>query len=262
MQIEVDLEDLHSYIMDKSRHCHEGNIEERELRIEESPDMMDDNTHSEVVEARLSMMLRREDFDTMEVVGQFNNAFIFTRLGDEMFMIDQHASDEKYNFERLQKMARVKTQLLVQPRPLRLGAVHKPLLRDNLAVFRANGFDFSVNENETEENEIALTSVPDIHDTQFDKEDVDEILAHLTEFPGMMYRPQKLRNVFASKACRMSVMAGTAISEQQMEQIVRNMGTMDQPWNCPHGRPTIRHLCHIESPNIDPKEEESIEDQF
>lgn len=50
----------------------------------------------------------------MEIIGQFNNAFIFTRLDKQMFMVDQHASDEKFNFERFQKKARISTQQLIQ----------------------------------------------------------------------------------------------------------------------------------------------------
>lgn len=49
----------------------------------------------------------------MLVVGQFNKAFILTRLGDNMFIIDQHASDEKYNFERLQEIHKVECQSLI-----------------------------------------------------------------------------------------------------------------------------------------------------
>ncbi|CAG8847925.1 26563_t:CDS:2, partial [Racocetra persica] len=53
------------------------------------------------------------------------------------------------------------------------------------------------------------------------------------------------RKMFASRACRKSVMIGDALSCQQMEKIVRHMGEIDQPWNCPHGRPTMRHLLDL-----------------
>lgn len=50
----------------------------------------------------------------MDVVGQFNKGFIITRLRGDLFIVDQHASDEKYNFERLQKEARIQSQLLIK----------------------------------------------------------------------------------------------------------------------------------------------------
>ena len=52
--------------------------------------------------------------------------------------------------------------------------------------------------------------------------------------------------MFASRACRQSVMIGTALNQQEMKKIVSHMGDIEQPWNCPHGRPTIRHLVNLD----------------
>ena len=49
----------------------------------------------------------------MEVVGQFNLGFIIARLSQDLFIVDQHAADEKYNFETLQRTTRLKPQKLV-----------------------------------------------------------------------------------------------------------------------------------------------------
>lgn len=51
--------------------------------------------------------------------------------------------------------------------------------------------------------------------------------------------------MFAMRACRKSVMVGMPLKSSQMSAVVRHMGKMDQPWNCPHGRPTMRHLCDL-----------------
>jgi len=48
------------------------------------------------------------------------------------------------------------------------------------------------------------------------------------------------------RACRKSVMVGRALPVNAMEKIVRHMGELDKPWNCPHGRPTMRHLMKLE----------------
>ena len=52
--------------------------------------------------------------------------------------------------------------------------------------------------------------------------------------------------MFAMRACRKSVMVGRALAVKAMEKIVRHMGELDKPWNCPHGRPTMRHLADLE----------------
>ncbi len=53
--------------------------------------------------------------------------------------------------------------------------------------------------------------------------------------------------MFAMRACRKSVMVGMPLQQKQMAAVVRHMGTMEQPWNCPHGRPTMRHLYDLGS---------------
>ncbi|TMS36304.1 hypothetical protein L596_003499 [Steinernema carpocapsae] len=93
---------------------------------------------------------------------------------------------------------------------------------------------------------VAIKAVPVLHNWHFDAKDIDEILAALTEFPGVMYRPSKLKKIFASRACRSSVMIGKALSPNEMKRIVRNMTNMIHPWNCPHGRPTLRHLANMD----------------
>jgi DNA mismatch repair protein PMS2 len=74
----------------------------------------------------------------------------------------------------------------------------------------------------------------------------------IAEMPGHLHRPNKIRSIFASKACRKSVMFGQALAEPKMQEIIQNMGEMEAPWNCPHGRPTIRHLCTIHIPPSSP----------
>jgi len=56
----------------------------------------------------------------------------------------------------------------------------------------------------------------------------------------------RVRALFASRACRTAVMIGTSLKVTQMKQIIKNMQLMEQPWNCPHGRPTLRHLINLE----------------
>jgi DNA mismatch repair protein PMS2 len=59
-------------------------------------------------------------------------------------------------------------------------------------------------------------------------------------------RLPKLLTMFASRACRSAVMIGTALTERDMRGIVQRLATIEQPWNCPHGRPTLRHLVDLE----------------
>lgn len=77
------------------------------------------NRDSELAEETLSRVISKADFEKMEVKGQFNKGFIIARLQsdngtDDLFIIDQHASDEKYNFETLQQTTKIKAQALIR----------------------------------------------------------------------------------------------------------------------------------------------------
>uniref|UniRef100_A0A0N5CJ22 DNA_mis_repair domain-containing protein n=1 Tax=Thelazia callipaeda TaxID=103827 RepID=A0A0N5CJ22_THECL len=180
-----------------------------------------------------------EDFQSMQIVGQFNKGFIIARLHNNLFIIDQHASDEKYNFERFQKKARIQTQHLISPRILDLGVIKEAILRDNIDIFKYNGFEFRFDDDVVGKRAL-LTAIPVLHSWQFSISDIDEMLSVLCDFPGIIYRPVKLQKIFASRACRKSVMIGSSLTFPQMEKVCCF-------YNCPHGRPTLRHLCALKT---------------
>ena len=60
-------------------------------------------------------------------------------------------------------------------------------------------------------------------------------------------RIPKLISMFASRACRSAIMIGTAMQHYEMKSVVGRLEKIEQPWNCPHGRPTMRHLVDLQS---------------
>ncbi|XP_026316783.1 mismatch repair endonuclease PMS2 isoform X2 [Hyposmocoma kahamanoa] len=196
-------------------------------------------------EEELSKEISKDSFKKMSVVGQFNLGFIITRLEDDLFIIDQHATDEIYNFETLQKSTELTSQKLVCPQNLELSGVNEQILMDNLDVFKKNGFTFEINEASSPTKRVKLLTIPMSKNWIFGKEDIEELLFMLRESPTECCRPSRVRAMFASRACRKSVMIGTALSKVDMKKLVDHMAEIDQPWNCPHGRPTIRHLVNL-----------------
>ncbi|KMZ57623.1 hypothetical protein ZOSMA_84G00620 [Zostera marina] len=57
--------------------------------------------------------------------------------------------------------------------------------------------------------------------------------------------PSRVRAMLASRACRSSVMIGDPLAENEMKKILGNLTGLKSPWNCPHGRPTMRHLADL-----------------
>ncbi|XP_042235701.1 mismatch repair endonuclease PMS2-like isoform X2 [Homarus americanus] len=203
-------------------------------------------TENSAAEDELRKQISKDMFAEMEILGQFNLGFIIGRLGSDLFIIDQHATDEKYNFETLQQTCILQNQRLIIPQTLELTAVNESILLDNIEIFRKNGFEFKVDEEKPVGRRVSLVSMPFSRGWEFGREDIEELIFMLSDAPGVMCRPSRVRAMFASRACRKSVMIGTALTQAQMQKLVCHMGEIEQPWNCPHGRPTMRHLINLD----------------
>ncbi|KDQ18354.1 hypothetical protein BOTBODRAFT_127226 [Botryobasidium botryosum FD-172 SS1] len=248
------------------------------VKVTLRPDAGISNTQdAESAERELSRVIHKDDFQSMVVVGQFNLGFIVARWRkrldadgageeggegeadtevDDLFLIDQHAADEKYNFETLQQTTKIQSQKLFRPRPLELTAADELVAIENAQILRNNGFEISVDEDAPtgQQERVRLVAQPVSKDTVFDMKDLEELLHLMQDQPtGKMVRCSKARSMFAMRACRKSVMIGKALTHAQMTSIIRHMGTMDQPWNCPHGRPTMRHLASLADAKFNPK---------
>ena len=218
-----------------------------------------DGLESADAEEKLSLKISKADFSKMRIVGQFNLGFVLavreaapeTDEDDELFIIDQHASDEKYNFERLQATTTVQSQRLVQPKTLDLTALEEEIILEHLPALERNGFVAQVDTSGARAvgSRVQLLSLPLSRETTFSVADLEELIFLLADNPTSsattIPRPSKVRKMFAMRACRSSIMIGKALSRRQMEKVVRHMGEMEKPWNCPHGRPTMRHLCGL-----------------
>ncbi|XP_012878853.1 PREDICTED: mismatch repair endonuclease PMS2 [Dipodomys ordii] len=201
---------------------------------------------NQAAEDELRKEISKSMFADMEVLGQFNLGFIITKLKEDIFLVDQHAADEKYNFEMLQRHTVLQAQRLIAPQALNLTAVNEAILIENLEIFRKNGFDFVIDEDAPVTERAKLISLPTSKNWTFGPQDIDELIFMLSESPGVMCRPSRVRQMFASRACRKSVMIGTALNTSEMKKVIAHMGEMDHPWNCPHGRPTMRHIANLD----------------
>jgi len=235
--------------------------------------------------------LTHADFESMDIIGQFNLGFILARCrNNHLWILDQHACDEKFNFERLCATTTVHEQKLIAPLPLELSPSEESCVLDNMDIFEKNGFRFRYDSKKPPRHRLSLTALPhsgsggDGHKAvQFGKEDVGALCAILgadgassslglvagsgtgadgsglygnnavrryaggnnnMEGPSIVRLPKAVA-MFASRACRSSIMIGTALSEKELKAVVRKMKDVVQPWDCAHGRPTIRHVTDI-----------------
>ncbi|KAJ8611139.1 hypothetical protein CTAYLR_003549 [Chrysophaeum taylorii] len=202
----------------------------------------------EAARRALSKVVKKEDFARMRAVGQFNKGFIVARLDDSFFIVDQHAADEKYRYEMNWK-SQVASQPLVKPLACFENAADELIVLDRPDAFEANGFRLRVDENASVGRRVEVTAVPVAKGITFGASDARELATLLAEASPEDNAPRlpKLHTVFASKACRSAVMIGTDLDAPRMTTLIRQLTGLHQPWNCPHGRPTMRHLTTLRS---------------
>ncbi|KAG0480521.1 hypothetical protein HPP92_011379 [Vanilla planifolia] len=200
---------------------------------------------------------RKEDFGRMEVIGQFNLGFIIGKLDQDLFMVDQHAADEKYNFEHLSKTTVLNVQPLLKPIRLELSPEEEVVASLNMEIIRKNGFVLIEDINASPGHQYLLKAVPLSKNITFGIEDLKELISSLVDNEGECsintYKmdtsdsicPSRVRAMLASRACRQSVMIGDPLTKYDMQKILDNLVDLNSPWNCPHGRPTMRHLLDL-----------------
>lgn len=194
-------------------------------------------------EQELQRHIDKTDFKDMCVIGQFNLGFVLACLHNrDLFIVDQHASDEKFRYEGFKSAHRVQQQKLVVRQKMDIDPASRSVLSDHLENFEQLGFKFDL-----EEDTFYLSTVPRTGKLTLGLADVEEVLFAIKEDVwGPDYVLSRLHSLWASRACRSAVMIGTAMSRNQMKMLLQHMACMDKPWNCPHGRPTLRHLINLD----------------
>ncbi|KAF8006707.1 hypothetical protein BT93_K0882 [Corymbia citriodora subsp. variegata] len=206
----------------------------------------------------LEICFKKEDFRQMQVVGQFNLGFIIGKLDEDLFIVDQHAADEKFNFEHLCCSTILNQQPLLRPLRLELSPEEEVVASMHMDTIRKNGFVLEEDPHAPPGCHFRLTAIPFSKNITFGVEDVKDLISTLADGQGECsilgsYRsdtissvcPSRVRAMLASRACRSSVMIGDPLGKSQMQKILEHLADLKSPWNCPHGRPTMRHLVDL-----------------
>ena len=118
-------------------------------------------------EALLGKMLGKDDFDRLKIIGQFNKGFIICVLPktgeaskDDLFIVDQHAADEKFNFEKLSRTTIIHTQDLMRPIKVQLSVTEALSVNQHKEVFIQNGFKIELESEDEDGTTYLLKSLP------------------------------------------------------------------------------------------------------
>ncbi len=161
-----------------------------------------------------------------------------------MLMIDQHAAHEKVKYEQILKKVEkneVYTQMLTPPAVLNVTPKEADLINSYQKYFKELGFeieDFGM-------NAFAIRGVPlDLFSYNI-KELFEEILTQMLESP-VRGVPQIIREKIASMACKAAVKGNNSLSLEEADTLIEQLLELENPYNCPHGRPTIISMSKYE----------------
>ena len=172
------------------------------------------------------------------IIGQVFDTYWLIQFEDKLFIIDQHAAHEKVKYERLMKQFHEKSvvsQRLMPPIIVSLTGQEESVLHTYEDAFTQLGFEIEAFGG----NEYALRSVPvDLYGCS-ERELFLAVLDELSQETGNRGSFQVIEEKIASMSCKAAVKGNNRLSLQEAEQLIDELLTLDNPYNCPHGRPTI-----------------------
>jgi len=172
---------------------------------------------------------------TARVIGQFADLYVLCDAGDDLLVVDQHAAHERVNFERLQAAvegAAVESVALDPPETISLSPAEAAVVEDRHEDLAAMGFEAEPFGGST----VKLSAVPAPLGRPADPAAFrDTVAAMARGEPAESDR----EDLLAELACHPSLKAGEELSTDEAARLVERLGQCEQPFACPHGRPTV-----------------------
>lgn len=189
-------------------------------------------------------ILTKEAKQEYRMVGQVFDTYWIIEYREKMLLIDQHAAHEKVKYEQILKKVEqheVLSQTLAPPIIISVTAKEADIIHNYSTYFEELGFqieDFGM-------NAYAIRGVPYELFGYESKELFEELLTEMTENP-IRGVAQVIREKIASMACKAAVKGNNRLSFEEADQLIEQLLELDNPYNCPHGRPTIISMSKYE----------------
>lgn len=171
------------------------------------------------------------------IIGQLFDTYWLVEFDSQLYIIDQHAAHEKVLYERM--LASLETrdftsQAMYPPVLLTLNMQEESLLKKYMGYFQKLGYEIE----HFGGKEYAVTALPANLFNLNGKELMIEILDSLAGFQGKE-TPRMITEKIASMSCKGAVKGNQKLSEEEMKALIGELLTLENPYHCPHGRPTI-----------------------
>ena len=178
------------------------------------------------------------------LIGQLFDTYWLIQYGNQLYIMDQHAAHEKVNYERLMEAYRKKeriTQFVSPPMVISLTRAEEAILEEFKSEFERIGFTIEPYGG----REYAISEIPANLYGINEKVLFLEMLSYL-EDRGSMQPSELIASKLASMSCKAAIKGGQKISFQEADALVSQLLTLENPYACPHGRPTIITMTKYE----------------
>lgn len=221
---------------------YEKKYEPKNVNIPQSTEAIYDNNNND--DFSQVSFLSEQAKKNHKIIGQVFDTYWIIEYDNSMYIIDQHAAHEKVLFEKT--MARIKdnemtSQLISPPMVLSLSANDMNLLSDNKEAFEKIGYGFE----EFGTTEIAITAVPGNMLSLNSKELFLEMLKDCGNFKASDSFDLIVDRV-ATMSCKAAVKGNNKLSFNEIDELITDLLNCENPFHCPHGRPTIISFSQYE----------------
>ncbi|MBE6004476.1 MAG: DNA mismatch repair endonuclease MutL [Lachnospiraceae bacterium] len=178
------------------------------------------------------------------IIGQVFETYWLIEYGDKLYIIDQHAAHEKVNFERMMKRLKERkpaSQYLNPPILVTLTSEEALLMEKYEEYFQSFGFEIS----DLGGRDFSITAVPTDLPEIGKKELLLEMLDGLSDETGMT-TPDSIYYKIASMSCKAAVKGNNKLSLMEADALIGELLSLENPYACPHGRPTIISMSKYE----------------
>lgn len=178
-------------------------------------------------------------------IGQIHGTFIVAENDTGMYLIDQHAAAERVNYEKIKKQFKEKDYYEVSmlfPITLEYPTSDYIKLKENFEYLKELGFgieEFGI-------NTINITSHPSWINNDYAEETIRTILEMIINDKSKFDPTKFEERLIQTTACKMSITANTKMSQEEMEDLLKQLSLCDNPYNCAHGRPSIMNFRNYE----------------
>lgn len=217
--------------------------EEREKRVTDIQENQTEKTGLENKElgdisTEKSSKLKKSNtnsFENLRVIGQVSKLYILAERGEDLVLIDQHAAHERILYEQVLKMKKSWVQELITPVTIDLTPKEKVLMEEYIPYLEECGFGIS----EFGDNTYVVTFIPEVFGRLEDPEIIHDVVSDLLASGKVKKDTGISERVCKTIACRAAIKGGAACSPKQMEELIEQLKKAENPYSCPHGRPTV-----------------------